>query len=58
MVMYTVERRIGNQRIRLARCADFTEAARIIDADAQLQEEGCVYEVTKEEEHEPEHQSA
>ena len=58
MVMYTVERRIGNQRIRLARCTDFAEAARIIDADAQLQEEGCVYEVTKEDEHEPDKESA
>ena len=38
--------------------ADFTEAARIIDADAQLQEEGCVYEVTKEDEHEPDKESA
>ena len=56
--MYTVERRIGDQMTKLARCADFAEAARIIDAEAQLQEEGCVYEVTKEEEHEPEHQSA
>lgn len=56
--MFTVERRIGNQRIRLARCESFTDAAKIIDADAQLQEEGCVYEVTKEDEHEPEQQGA
>lgn len=58
MMMYTVERRIGNQRIRLAMCESFTDAAKIIDADAQLQEEGCVYEVKKEDEHEPEQQGA
>ena len=56
--MFTVERRNGNQSIRLARCESFTDAAKIIDADAQLQEEGCVNEVTKEEEHEPEQQGA
>ena len=56
--MFTVERRIGNQKIRLARCESFKDAMKIIDADAQLQEEGCVYEVTKEDEHEPDQQGA